>query len=295
MAKAGTVGRAAALMYNATVVRTARARLVHTYHGHVLDGYFSPWAARGFTAMERSLARHTDALIAVSESVRRDLVDRHAVGSADRFRVVPLGLDLSRLAALGARERADARHTLGLDSDARIVAFVGRLTAIKQPHLFVEAAARVAAADRRARFLVAGGGDLEAAVRTQIAERGLSDRVRMLGWQRDVAPIYAASDLVAVTSRNEGTPVALIEGMAAAVPGVCFDVGGVRDVLTGPELGVLVPEGGVDLLAAGIERLLADDPHRLETGARARRSVVGRFSVDRLERDLAALYQELVG
>ena len=295
MAKAGSVGRAAALLYNATVARAARARLVHTYHGHVLDGYFSSPAARAFTAMERALARRTDRLIAVSESVRRDLVDRHGVGSADRFRVVPLGLDLSRLAAIGLRERAAARAALGLEAEARVVAFVGRLTAIKQPHLFVDAAARVADADRRARFLVAGGGELEAAVRSQIEGRGLSDRVRMLGWQRDVAPVYAASDLVAVTSRNEGTPVALIEGMAAGVPGVSFDVGGVRDVIGARDLGVLVAPDDAGSLAGEIQHLLADEPRRAGMGARARASAVDRFGVDRLERDLAALYAELVG
>ena len=295
MAKAGTVGRAAALLYNATVSRDRRARLVHTYHGHVLDGYFSAWAARGFTAMERALAGRTDALIAVSESVRRDLVDRHRVGSAERFRVVPLGLDLSRLAAIGERDRSAARAAFRLDSDARVVAFVGRLTGIKQPQLFVDAAARVATADRRARFVIAGGGELETAVRSHIAERGLSDRIQCLGWQRDAAAVHAASDLVIVTSRNEGTPVALIEGMAAAVPGVCFDVGGVRDVVSGPDVGVLVSAGDVDALAHAIERLLADDRGRTAMGARARTSVVERFSVDRLERDLAALYLELVG
>ena len=295
MAKAGTVGRAAALLYNATVARGARARLVHTYHGHVLDGYFPAWAARAFTTAERTLARYTDALLAVSESVRRDLVDRHAVADADRFRVVPLGLDLSRLSAIGPADRAAARATLGLDADARIVCFVGRLTAIKQPELFVEAAARVTAGNPRARFLVAGGGELAAAVRSQIADRGLQDRVRLLGWQRDVAPVYAASDLVAITSRNEGTPVALIEGMAAAVPGVCFDVGGVGDVVSGPEVGVLVAAGDAGSLAIEIERLLGDERRRTEMGVRARASAVGRFAIVRLERDLAALYAELVG
>ncbi len=295
MAKAGTVGRAAAILYNATVPLGERARLVHTYHGHVLDGYFSAWAARAFTAAERTLARRTDALVAVSESVGRDLVDRHAVARADRFRVVSLGLDLSRLAAIGPSDRAAARAAFGLDADARVVCFVGRLTAIKQPQLFIEAASRVAAGNPRARFLVAGGGELEAAVHAQIADRRLQDHVRLLGWQRDVAPVYAASDLVAITSRNEGTPVALIEGMAAAVPGVCFDVGGVGDVVNGPDLGVLVPAGDAAALAIEIERLLGDDRRRAEMGVRARASAVDRFGIDRLERDLAELYAELVG
>ncbi len=293
-AKAGTVGRAAALLYNASVGRHAPARLVHTYHGHVLEGYFAAWRTRGFTATERALGRCTDALIAVSSAIRRDLLERYRIGTAARFHVVPLGFDLSPFASLGPADRVAARAALGLDASARVAALVGRLTTIKQPELFIEAADRIASVDPRARFLVAGGGELEAALRTTTADRGLSDRVRFLGWQRDVSAIYAASDVVAVTSRNEGTPVALIESMAAGVPGVCFAVGGVPDVILAPDLGVLVPEGDVHALAAAIRRLFDDDRRRAEMGARARASVVERFAVDRLVRDLAALYRQLV-
>ena len=296
MAKAGAVGRIAALLYNASRVTTGRrapARLVHTYHGHVLDGYFSATTATAFTAVERALARRTDALIAVSTAIRRDLVERHRIGGG-RFRVVPLGFDLSRLAAIGPSDREAARRELGIDADARVASFVGRLTAIKRPELFIEAADRVAHADRRARFLVAGGGELEAAVRAAAAARGLSARISFLGWRRDVAPIYAASDLVIISSRNEGTPVALIEGMAAGVAGVSFAVGGVPDVIASPDLGVLVPDGDVDALAAAVGQLFSDDRRRLDIGARARRSALERFGVERLTRDLAALYRELL-
>jgi glycosyltransferase involved in cell wall biosynthesis len=226
--------------------------------------------------------------------VRRDLLETHRIGTADRFRVVPLGFDLEVLAATGPAERRAARVVLNLDGDAHVVAFVGRLAAIKQPDLFLVAAARVAQADARARFLVAGGGELETALRTKASDLGIASRVRFLGWQRDVAAIYAASDLLALTSRNEGTPVALIESMAAAVPGVSFSVGGVPDVITGPELGVLVPAGDVDALAAGIRNLLTDNGAREAMGQRARSYVCERFGIDRLLRDLDALYRELL-
>ena len=108
------------------------------------------------------------------------------------------------------------------------------------------------------------------------------------------APIYAASDLVALTSRNEGTPVALIESMAAGVPGACFGVGGVPDVITGPALGVVVPPDDVDALAAGMLDLLHDDAGRAAIGARARAHVVERFSLDRLVHDIDRLYRQLL-
>jgi glycosyltransferase involved in cell wall biosynthesis len=293
MAKGGSLGRLAALLYNATSGRHAPARIVHTYHGHVLDGYFGAWSARAFSAAERFLGRRSDALVAVSAAVRHDLLTNHGIGTADRFRVVPLGFELDSLAASGAAERAAARTALGLSRDAHVVAFVGRLTAVKQPELFLEAAARVAQADARAQFLIAGGGELERALRTKASDLGLGDRVRFLGWRRDIASIYAASDLVALTSRNEGTPVALIESMAAAVPGVCFAVGGVPDVITGPGVGAVVPAGDVDGLAARIRDLLIDDAARTAMGARARAHVVERFSLDRLLGDIDRLYREL--
>jgi glycosyltransferase involved in cell wall biosynthesis len=259
-----------------------------------LDGYFGTWTARAFSAAERLLGRRSDALLAVSPLVRRDLLDTHKIGTPDHFRVVPLGFDLRALATIGPVQRVAARRAFNLEPDAHVVALVGRLTAIKQPELFLAAAARILQADARARFLIAGGGELEATLRTRAAELGVSDRVRFLGWQRDVAPIYAASDLVAITSRNEGTPVALIEGMAAGVPGVCFAVGGVPDVITTPAIGVLVAPDDVDALVAGMCRLLNDDAARAAMGARARVRVLEHFAVDRLLRDINALYRDLL-
>ena len=295
MAKAGSVGRTAAMLYNVSRARTGhRARLVHTYHGHVLDGYFSAGTAIVFTGIERTLARRSDALIAVSPSVLHDLRDRHRIGAADRFRVIPLGFDLSRFAAIGPDDRVAARRELALDANAHVAAFVGRLTAIKQPDLFVEGADRIARVDEGARFLIAGGGELDASLRAAVAQRGLSDRVRFLGWQRNLETVYAASDLIAVTSRNEGTPVALIESMAAGVPGVSFDVGGVSDVITSSDLGALVSDGDVDALVAAMRRLFDDERRRQEIGARARASVLARFGIDRLVHDLTGLYRDLL-
>ena len=293
-AKAGSLGRLAAVLYNASTGRQTPARIVHTYHGHVLDGYFGTWTVRALSAIEGFLGRRSDTLLAVSPRVRSDLLQTHGIGAASRFRVVPLGFDLKALAAIGPSERAAARAALGLDRDAHVVAFVGRLTAIKQPELFLNLAARVSAADSRARFLLAGGGELDQELRTKASTLGLGDRARFLGWQRDIVPVYAASDLVAITSRNEGTPVALIEGMAAGVPGVCFAVGGVPDVIIGPELGVLIAEGDVDAFADAVCDLLRDGTARAAMGARARAHALDRYAVERLVRDIDGLYRQLL-
>jgi glycosyltransferase involved in cell wall biosynthesis len=293
MAKAGTLGRIATIAYNRTRPRGERARCVHTYHGHVLEGYFAAPAVAAFSAVERLLARRTDAIVAVSDAVRRDLLDSHHIGAPDQYRVIRLGFDLSAFAAITCDDRSAARRALDLEADARVVAFVGRLTAIKQPGVFVDVAARVAAADPRARFLVAGGGELEAEMKARAAAAGVAGRMRFAGWQRDLAGVYAASDVVAITSANEGTPVALIEGMAAAVPGVAFAVGGVPDVVSSAGAGVLVEPGDVASFSDAVMRLLADEAERRAMGDRARRLVVARYGIDRLVTEIDSLYRQL--
>ena len=292
MAKAGAIGRAAAALYNRSVAPTDRARIVHTYHGHVLEGYFSPAKTSLFVGIERLLARATDRIIAISPAIRDELLREHRIGRPEQYRVVPLGFDLSALAAIDDRARAAARRTLGLDDRAHVISTVGRLTAIKQHHLFLETARLVAQADASALFLIAGDGELRAALEEATRDFGLADRVRFLGWQRDLATIYGASDVFLLTSRNEGTPVALIESLAAGVPGVSTDVGGVGDVLIDPSVGTRVREHDAQALASAVDEWLRAEPRR-RAARDAGRAVAARFGIDALTDRIAALYEEL--
>ncbi len=295
MAKAGTLGRLAAGVYNRTTDRAAPARVVHTYHGHVLEGYFNSGTARFFTWTERQLARITDAIIAISPRIRAELVDEFHVGRPDQYRVVPLGFDLAELNAIADRDRGEARRALGVPGEARVVTTVGRLTATKQPRLFLDTARLVARDNPRALFLIAGDGELRADLEAYARELELGERVRFLGWRRDLATLYAATDVFLLTSRNEGTPVALIESLAAGVPGVSTDVGGVRDVIDSDEVGLLAPPGDADALARQVSALLADPDRARRMGARGRETTVARYRIERLVDDIAALYRELVG
>lgn len=293
MAKAGTVGRLAAAIYNRTTGRSRRARVVHTYHGHVLEGYFSPLKNKAFVGIERQLARATDRIVAISPEIRRELLEDYRIGCSDQYRVVPLGFDLSPFVAIDERARRDARVAFGLDAAARVVTTVGRLTAIKQHALFVETAALVAARAPDVVFLIAGDGELRQELEALVRERGLEPRVRFLGWRRDLATVYGASDVFLLTSRNEGTPVALIEGLAAGVPGVSTDVGGVRDVVN-EAVGLLAPFGDARALATHVLSLLDDSGLRRQMGDAGRQSVVGRYGLTRLVDDVDALYRELL-
>ncbi len=292
MAKAGALGRLAAIAYNALAGHGQRARLVHTYHGHVLEGYFSERTTAVFLRMERWLARRTDALIAVSPLIRKALLDDLGIGVAQRFHVIPLGFDLEPFAAITDAFRAEARRQLQLP-DAPIVCWVGRLTAIKRPHLFLETARLVAERVPQTMFLVAGDGELRGQVEEGVRALGLGDRVRLLGWRGDLARIYAASDVFVLTSRNEGTPVALIEAMASGIPGVVPDVGGIRDVVPDRSLGVVVEDATVESLAAEICWLLRSPADRRSIGEAAQKSAIQRFGFGRLANDIASLYLQL--
>lgn len=294
MAKAGTLGRLAVAIYNRTAGRGARVRVVHTYHGHVLEGYFGPSATRLFIGIERQLARATDRIVAISPQIRDELVEEHQIGTPGQYRVVPLGFDLQRLAAIDDAARAAARGTLRLAADAHVVTTVGRLTAIKQHQLFLETARHVAAADPAAVFLIVGDGELRPVLEGTARDLGIAERTHFLGWRRDLATIYSASDVFLLTSRNEGTPVALIESLAAGIPGVSTDVGGVRDVLDHGRLGLLAPFGDAGALADHVVTLLGDRDRRRRIGDAGRESIVARYGLGRLVDDIDALYRELL-
>jgi len=294
MAKAGTVGRVAAAIYNRTAARHAPARVVHTYHGHVLEGYFSPVQTRAFLGVERALARVTDRIIAISPRIQKELTEDYRIGRPEQYHVVPLGFDLDPLTAIGESERRAARATLGITADAAVVATVGRLTAIKRYDLFLDTARLVAERHSHVLFLVAGDGELRAALEEQARANGIADRVRFLGWRRDLETVYAASDVFLLTSRNEGTPVALIESLAAAVPGVSTDVGGVRDVIDTDRVGLLAPFGDAHALANQVHALLADHDRRRRMGEAGRQAVSSRYGLDRLIDDVERLYRELL-
>ena len=295
MAKAGTVGRVAALLYNRTRPASRRARLIHTYHGHVFEGYFGSPSTRVFLFIERWLARRTDALVAISPQVRRDLTQTYGIAREHQVHLVPLGFNLARFLAIDAGQRPRARAALQLPDDAIVVTTVGRLTAIKQHGLFLEMAAALARQSPSFVFVIAGDGELRAELEARADALGLGGRVRFLGWRGDLDTIYAATDVFVLTSRNEGTPVALIEAMASGVASVSTDVGGVRDVIVSEAVGSLVPFGDAQGLALAVMRFADSQGIRGDVGRAARESVRARFDVGRLVADVSGLYRHLLG
>ena len=284
-AKAGTLGRIAAALCRVPVV-------VHTYHGHVFEGYFSPFKTRVVVAIERLLAYQASALIAVTDRVRRDVLAR-GIGWPERVVVVPLGLDLDPLLAAPAR-RGELRAELGLAPAVPLVGIVARLVPVKAHETFLQAARAIAPVRPDVVFLVVGDGERRAELEEAARTAGLDARIRFLGWRADLDRLYADLDVVVLTSKNEGSPVALIEAMAAGRPVVSTRAGGVEDVVIDGETGVVVPVGDAAAVARAVVDLLEDPARAERLGTAARASVIAQFASGRLVRDIDALYQRLL-
>lgn len=288
-AKAGALGRLAALVFNATRRRRRRALVVHTFHGHVLNGYFSPFTSALVRLAERSLARASDRIVTVSEEQRRDIVERFSVAPAARVSVVPLGLDLGPLIGLQPG-MASLRQELGIPTSAFVVGYVGRFVPIKDLETLVEAFALVSRECADAWLLMIGDGPTREAVDATARRTGVAARVRFTGWTENLPAVYGAIDVCALSSLNEGTPVALIEAMAAGKAVAATTVGGVPDVVVEGRTGLLVPPRDAPRLAAALVRLARDPELRTRMGREARADVASRFSPERLADDIARLY-----
>jgi len=291
-AKAGAVGRIAGLLYRLTPGRR-NVRFVHTYHGHVFHSYYGALKTRFFLTIERMLARlNTDRIVVLSEQQLREIRDDFHVGRADQFAIVPLGIDFADL-----RGGEPLRAELGIAPHETIVGIVGRVTAIKNHDLFLRVAARLEGA---ARFVVYGDGGDRARLEQQA-------RNVVFAGTRGAREIYASVDVVALTSRNEGTPLALIEAMAMGKPVISTAVGGVVDLLGGVEERITengavfeIRERGITAasdddagFAAGLQHLLRDAPLRRRLAERGRIYAEKTHSKEQLIAAILRLYRRL--
>lgn len=286
-AKAGTLGRIAALLARVPV-------RVHTFHGHVFHGYFGNVTTRLVLQVERLLARFTTRIVTVSAGQAAELVEKYRICGHGRVEVVPLGLELERFAPEAiAPLRGEFRHEIAAE-ETSIITIVGRMVPVKNHSLFLRAAAELTARGYDCTFVIVGSGEEEARVRALARELRIAQRVRFTGWRRDLPRIYADSDIVVLTSDNEGTPVSVIEALAAGCAVAATDVGGVREVLDNGRLGSLCRAGDASALATVISQLLDDPATRMAIGGRGSREMPLRFGVGRLLTDVSALYGRLL-
>lgn len=305
-AKAGTSARLAAMAYNLT--RGGSVRAVHTFHGHIFEGYFSKGKSIFFVLIERLLAKITDSIIAISKTQKEDLAERYFIAPAEKIKTIELGFDLNPFLN-SSPQKGHFRQLMGIDKDTFLVGIIGRLVPIKNHRMFLLVAKKLIRMNLRPKikFVIAGDGELRKDLERFCRQENLTNHVQFCGWIRDVSIVYADLDILALTSLNEGTPVSIIEAMASSVPVIATDVGGVRDLLGNPnnkiasngfmvcERGILCRNKDISSFANGLSYITKNRMKGENMQVKhARAFVIQRFNKERLLNDIETLYFELM-
>ena len=279
LAKAGVIGRVASLFSGHKSIR------IHTYHGHLLTGYFTGFKLALLIFIEKSLAKVTDNLVAVGEKVKEDLIEV-GIGSSTKFSVVNPGVQIQPLP-----DRQNVLTKLDLDQEIIYCAFIGRLTKIKRPDRMLEVARELKNRKTNIHFIVAGGGELLAECENIATKEKLP--VTFLGWQKDIEEVLAISDLILLTSDNEGTPIALIQAGMAGIPSISTNVGSIAEVVVNNQTG-LITDFSVVNIADALEKLVSNSQLREQYGQAASQFCLGKFHTEIMISNYSRLYKQLI-
>jgi glycosyltransferase involved in cell wall biosynthesis len=278
-AKAGVVGRVASILSGHKSIR------VHTFHGHLLNGYFGAGKTKLVILVEKFLALFTDQLLAVGAKVKDDLLAVR-IGNQNKFGVMPPGLQLAEVPG-----QASARKALGLEANGIYCAFIGRITQIKRPDRFLDVVAEIKTRGIDLHFIVAGAGELLAYCQDRAEYENLP--VTFLGWREDIEVVLAAADFVVLTSDNEGTPLSLIQAGMVGIPVVATNVGSTNEIVVNGETGFLTDLSAVQL-ADAVAKVATDSALRAKMGAAGKEYTLARYGADRLVKDHQDLYLYLL-
>jgi glycosyltransferase involved in cell wall biosynthesis len=278
-AKAGFLGRLASLVSLQKSIR------VHTFHGHLLNGYFGSFKRMLVVIIEKSLALVTQQLLAVGDKVRQDLLEA-GIGTKEKFGLMPPGLSIGSLPP-----KAESQLFFGLNNERSQCAFIGRVTQIKRPDRFLDVVSEIKKRNTSLDFFIAGDGELLEACRERIIAENLP--VKVLGWQSNIEKVLSAADIVVLTSDNEGTPLSLIQAGMAKLPVVSTNVGSVPEVVLDKATG-LITSLDVEEIADALEKLVSDKALRAQLAIAAQEFTLANFGVQRLVRDHELLYKKLL-
>ena len=279
LAKAGVIGRVASLLSGHKSIR------IHTYHGHLLNGYFTGYKLALLIFVEKSLAKVTHHLVAVGEKVKEDLIEV-GIGSRAKFSVVNPGVQIQPLP-----DRQKVLTKLDLDQEIIYCAFIGRLTKIKRPDRMLEVASELKNRNTNIHFIVAGGGELLAECKNIALKQKLP--VTFLGWKEDIEEVLAISDLVLLTSDNEGTPIALIQAGMAGIASVSTNVGSIAEVVVNDQTG-LITDFSAKNIADALEKLVSNSQLRNQYGQAASQFCLGKFHTEIMISNYSKLYKKLI-
>jgi len=278
-AKAGFLGRIASIISLQPSIR------VHTFHGHLLNGYFGSFKRFLVVIAEKILATFTDQLLAVGETVRQDLL-KAGIGSKEKFGVMPPGLAIKVLP-----EKEKSLKSFGITTGNLQCAFIGRVTQIKRPDRLLDVVSEMKRRGVDLDFFIAGDGELLEACQKRISDQVLP--VKVLGWQSDIEKVLSAADIVVLTSDNEGTPLSLIQAGMAGLPVVATHVGSVPEVVLDGLTGIITSLDYKEV-ANALEKLAGSKILREQLGHAAQAFTLANFGIERLVRDHEELYRKLL-
>ena len=292
--KAGALGRLAG-------IRSKTPIIVHTFHGHVFHSYFSKVKTQAYISIERKLARHSDAIIAISPLQKMELVNDFAIAEEEKVKVIPLGFDLRRFKEGQDEKRARFRDRFLIDADTIAIGIIGRLVQIKNHELFLDLARKIVSnTSKKVHFFIIGDGELMSELKNTAAEYGLNTtddankNLTFTSWIKNVDEAIAGLDIIVMTSNNEGTPVSLIEAQAGERAIVSTEVGGIKDIIIPGVSGLISPKGELDGLYQNLRDLIENDEKRIQMGKHGYQFVRDKFTYARLASDMDELYTSLL-
>jgi glycosyltransferase involved in cell wall biosynthesis len=297
-AKPGALGRLAASASGVPAI-------VHTFHGHVFHSYFNSIKSGFFINTERYLARKTHVIVAISEQQKKELANDFRIAPYDKFKVIPLGFDLDRFHTFQDQKRMKFRKEFGLNDDEIAIGIIGRLVPVKNHYLFLKAVKHLLNnATKKIKAFIIGDGETREDLENIARESGIGYSTQyspehphpliFTSWRSDIDVINAGLDIICLTSFNEGTPVSLIEAQAANKPVVSTRVGGISDIVIEGETALLANVEETEKFCDHLLRLVQDDELRGRLGRNSKNHVLERFSYQRLVKDMAHLYYELL-
>jgi glycosyltransferase involved in cell wall biosynthesis len=297
-AKPGALGRMAAWSLNVPVI-------VHTYHGHVFHSYFGKFRTRFYIALERYLAKKSNALIAISPTQKNELANEYKIAPEQKFKIIPLGLDLDKFQMDYNSKRKKFRDEFELREDEIAIGIIGRLVPVKNQMLFLEAISYILKnSSKPIKAFIVGDGDMRKKLEEKAHQLDISfttsendkhpSPLIFTSWRSDVDVISAGLDIVSLTSFNEGTPVSLIEAQAAQKPIVSTKVGGIQDVVIENFTALLSDIHDKHSFFENLLRLVEDSELRYKLSQQGKQHVMERYSYQRLIKDMSGLYYNLL-
>jgi glycosyltransferase involved in cell wall biosynthesis len=286
LAKAGMVARLAAWLARVPVI-------LHTYHGHVFSGYFSPRKTFVYILIERLMALVSTQIVVISEMIKKDICVVYKIVSEKKVSIIPLGFELTKMESVN-NYRGTFRKQFSIPNGVPIIAIVGRLTAIKNHQLFVDIANLLVQKKKQIHFLIIGDGEMRGQMEQKVEALGIVENVHFTGWVTETAKMYADVDIMLLTSKNEGTPVTVIEAMYYTIPVVSSNVGGLSDLIDNGKTGFLINSLVAEDYIEVILKLLASDQDRHNIGKAGHIFIADHFNIDQLITNMDDLYTKLL-